>query len=312
MRVTRFSNARALASVIAVSVAALGATIALAGCGSSNGSHPTSPAVFDSAARDLLPPAALKRGVLTVATDASYPPAEFFASDGHTIQGYDADVAQAIGRVFGVKVRLYNQDWDALFGELAPGKADFLISDVNDTRPRERSMQFVDYFSAGTAIVVQHGNPEHIGGIGSLCGHTLGAESATVQVDEIAAVSKLCGNHPIKTKTYVQESGAMLDLRVGRLDGVLCDYPVAASFIAKTTNAPYYALATKTQYDRGYVGIAIRKDNPQLVRAIQAAVQHLIQIGAYKQILRDWNVEDGAIATATINGAAKPGLAASE
>src|SRR5262249_38718531 len=44
----------------------------------------------------LVPSAIKSKGTLTVASDASYAPDEFFASDGHTVIGMDADLTKAL------------------------------------------------------------------------------------------------------------------------------------------------------------------------------------------------------------------------
>src|SRR5262245_12146049 len=54
-------------------------------------------------------PAAIKnKGTLTVAADATYPPDEFIAEDGKTIIGMDADLANALASVMGLKASLQN------------------------------------------------------------------------------------------------------------------------------------------------------------------------------------------------------------
>ncbi len=99
------------------------ASQSLAGCGSSSSSsssrrpleHRTSdhgsasssaPAPAADPAVEKLVPAAIKsKGTLTVAADASYAPNEFFASDGHTVIGMDADLCKALGRRDGAEGR---------------------------------------------------------------------------------------------------------------------------------------------------------------------------------------------------------------
>ena len=54
------------------------------------------------------------KGELTVATDATYPPAELFAEDGSTIEGMDVDLGTAIGQVMGLKWNFVNAGFDSI------------------------------------------------------------------------------------------------------------------------------------------------------------------------------------------------------
>src|ERR1035437_5961925 len=98
-------------------------------------------------------PAAIKsKGTLTVAADASYAPNEFFASDGHTVIGMDADLSKALAAVMGIKADIVNETFDGIIPGLASGKYDMGASSFTDNKLREKTVNFVDYFSAGTSF----------------------------------------------------------------------------------------------------------------------------------------------------------------
>src|SRR2546423_8559963 len=109
----------------------------LAGCGSSNKSSSSSSSsgtsTTSSGAASLttdkkiaasVPAAIKKKGTLVVATDATYAPNEFIAPDGHTIEGMDADLAAALGKVMGLKLQLKNASFDGIVPGLAAHKYD--------------------------------------------------------------------------------------------------------------------------------------------------------------------------------------------
>jgi len=50
------------------------------------------------------------------------------------------------------------------------------------------------------------------------------------------------------------------------------------------------------------VGIGFRKDDTQLRDAVQAALKALVADGTYQKILQKWNVTQGSLTTAAING----------
>src|SRR5438034_7007485 len=99
----RFGIPRLTAVVAIVTSAALG----LAACGSSKSPSKSSPSSTSTAGTTnaqiaaMVPAAFKSKGALTVAADATYPPNEFIAPDGHTVVGMDADLAKALSAKMG-------------------------------------------------------------------------------------------------------------------------------------------------------------------------------------------------------------------
>src|SRR5262249_38392473 len=131
-------------------------------------------------------------GTLTVAADATYAPNEFIASDGHTVVGMDADLAKAIGTVLGDKVKVVNATFDTIIPGLASGKSELGMSSFTDTKAREKVVDFVTYFSAGTSFYVKSGSGVKIGSLADLCGHTVAVERGTTQAADSSAQDKKC------------------------------------------------------------------------------------------------------------------------
>ena len=67
----------------------------------------------------------------------------------------DADLAKALGAVLGLKVKVVNATFDAIIPGLAAGKYDLGMSSFTDTKAREKVVDFVTYFSAGTSFYVK-------------------------------------------------------------------------------------------------------------------------------------------------------------
>lgn len=172
---------------------------------------------------------------------------------------------------------------------------------TTDTPEREHTVDFINYFSAGTAIVVQRGNPAGITDLVGLCGHTVAVEKGTIQVDLLARSQKQCPGKPIFVKTYDTNADALLRLRTGRASAVLNDYPPATELSTDPRTRSHYQLASTTQYEPGLYGIAVAKDQPRLRNAVKAALDQLIDSGEYAEVLRRWNVADGAVTQASIN-----------
>jgi polar amino acid transport system substrate-binding protein len=100
-------------------------------------------------------PAKFKSKTLTVATDATYAPNEFIGSNGTSIEGMDPDLGKALGAVMGVKVKFVNTSFDGIIPGLASGKFDLGMASFTDTKERQKVVDFVTYFEAGTSFYVK-------------------------------------------------------------------------------------------------------------------------------------------------------------
>jgi polar amino acid transport system substrate-binding protein len=254
----------------------------------------------DSSLRDQLPQSVRERGVLRVGTDASYAPMSFFGPDGRTIVGVEPDLAERLGDVLGVKVRFVQTDFTKLLTKVARGDLDLAMSAMTDTAPRAKVDDFVDYFTAGTSIVVQRGNPDGITEIEDLCGRDVAVEQGTTQVDLLARAEKNCGA-PIHVKTFSTNSDALVQLRTGRVVAVLNDLPPAEFLVNDSRTKSEYQLASTAQYEPGLYGVVVPKDQRGLREAVQGALEELLHDGDYAEVLAAWHVSDGAVDRISVN-----------
>ena len=293
---------------------ALAALAVLTGCAASSGaaapvtaaaqsnSGPRTPR--DQHLHDLLPPDLVASGTLQVGTDASYAPASSFASDGRTVVGFEPDLLAAMSRVLDIEVELVPLPFDGLLDDLQDRRIDIAMSAMTDTAERQAKADFVNYFSAGTSILVRRGNPDAILELGDLCGRRVAVERGTVQVDLVERSQRRCGSAPIDVRALPDNAQALLELRTGRADAVLSDYPPAAELANGTRTRAYFQLAADTQYEPGLYGAAIAKDRPRLRDAVHGALERIMNSGEYERILTRWQVEQGAVRQPSINAAA--------
>ena len=239
---------------------------------------------------------------LTVAEDASYAPNEFFAKDGKTIIGMDADLARALGAAMGMQTKVVNASFDSILPGLASGKYDLGISSFTDTKAREKIVDFVTYFDAGTAFFEKSQGGPKISGLESLCGLRVAVEKGTTQAEDAAAQSAKCtaaGARPVSVLIFPDQGSANLALTSGRADVGMADSPLADYQAQQSKGALKVVGPT---YGTAPYGIAIPK-NSGLAPAVLAALQYLMSNGEYSQILGNWGVSSGAINDPVINGA---------
>ena len=218
-----------------------------AGCGGSKKSSSTTAttgttttAVNSKIAAEV--PSAIKsKGTLTVAADATYAPNEFIGGNGKTVEGMDPDLAQALAGVMGLEAKVVNASFDGIIPGLASGKYDLGMSSFTDTKEREKTVDFVTYFSAGTSFYVKAQGGPTINTLADLCGHSVGVERGTTQADDATAQSTKCktaGKSGVKVSVFPDQNAANLSISSGRAQVGMADSPVAA-YIVKQSNGQF-------------------------------------------------------------------------
>jgi polar amino acid transport system substrate-binding protein len=295
-------NARLVLTTLGAALAVL-----VSGCGPATAEEPATGSVdtiaVNEAIRNRLPESIRERGTIQFATDPSYAPMESFAADGRTIIGFDADLAAALGATLGIRIEMVPADFSTALDETAKGTYDGVLSSMTDTVEREKKADFVNYFSAGTAIVVRRGNPTGVTDLKDLCGQVVAVELSTTQEDLLKRSQKGCGARKIQIRTYKTNSDALLQLRTGRAVAILNDYPPAAQLANDPSSRTHYQLASTTQYEPGLYGIAVAKTNPALRDALHDALGELMRAGVYEELLQRWGLATGALPVASVNGA---------
>jgi polar amino acid transport system substrate-binding protein len=278
------------------------AGLALTGCGGSSDS-PTVSQPSSSGGAPLaaeLPQAIRDAGVLKVGSDVAYAPVEFFDSDGKTVIGIDPDLGKALESQLGIKLEFQNGTFDGLITSLRSKRIDLIMSAMSDTPERQKSIDFVDYFTAGTSILVKKGNPEGIKTLDDFCGKTIALQRGTTQEDVAKTQQAKCSaaGKPLKVLPFDRDTEALLQVKQGRAVADMNDFPVAAY---TTTKQPDFEVVGE-QIEAGPYGIGVRKEDTQLRDALQKALQALIDNGEYAKVLEKWNVKQGAVTSATVNG----------
>ena len=293
--------------------ATLAGALAVSAACSSSGPSSTSPSASTPAANSSVDatlaaqvPAKLKSaGKVVVCTDASYAPNEFFATDNKTVQGMDVDLGKAIGDTLGVPFEYQNMSFDAIIPSLG-SRCDLGISSFTDTLERQKTVNFVDYFTAGTSFMQASAHPVAVppSSTADLCGLTVAVEKGTTQADDATAAATKCASDSkakVTVLVFPDQNGANLALTSGRAQLSMADSPVAA-YQAKQSNGQI--ALTGTAYGTAPYGIAVPKgaDYTGFDTAIAGALQKLSTDGTYTQILTKWGVQDGAVTTFALNG----------
>lgn len=218
---------------------------------------------------------------LVVATDATWPPMEF-VNEKKEIIGFDADYLRAMAKEAGFQLTLKNVAWDGIFAGLASGKYDAVCSSVTITEERKKSMDFsLPYFKVRQALVVPKSATAK--SLADMKGKTLGGQIGTTGY---FAIKKAEG---VNGKSYDEIGLAMEDLFNGRIDGVVCDDPVAAQYaLQKKEYAAKLKIAAVLDTGDENYGIAVKKGNQAVLDLLNKGIRAVQKKGIDAELRTKW------------------------
>jgi polar amino acid transport system substrate-binding protein len=320
-----------LAVLLILSAAALLAALALGGCGSTTdsggsgggatatgqtfeiGAPDTEKATLtiktDPALHDMLPDSVKSAGKMKAATNAPYPPWEYYESPGSPVfVGIEPDLAKALGAKLGIEITLQQTPFDSIIPSMLSGKADLGISTFYDTPDRQKVVDIVDYAQDGSGILVLKGNPDGIVGLDSLAGKVVSVQKGTTQYDFLVKTNKefaAAGKPEIKILSLPSDTDAQLAVKSGKAVAEMTDGPGGA-YVAKTSGGGnvFEAIvdpAFPGGYDPATIAILVKKGIPNLPEAFQQAFQQLVDEGVMKQILDLYGAGESMLDPITIN-----------
>jgi polar amino acid transport system substrate-binding protein len=281
------------------------AALALSACGSNSltsepaGSGAPSVAVSQNADLSAKLPESIKTaGVIKIGVDASYPPNEFLAGDGKTVQGFDVDVFDAVAAKFGVKTEWQPADFSSIITGVQGKKFDIGISSFTINADRKKQVTMVSYFSAGTQWATAAGNPKGIDPENA-CGKIVAVQTGTVQdTDDLPVRQKKCGADKIKVLSFKRQDQATSAVVTAKADAMLADSPIVAYAVKQSGGK----LATLGDiYEAAPYGYVLPKAETDFADAIVEALKEINTEGSYQAALEKWGVSQGAISDFAVN-----------
>lgn len=225
-------------------------------------------------------------GKLMVGSEIGYPPFEDFDTDGTTPIGLDIDIGTALAQIFGVEVEFVNTAFDGIFDGLKANKYDVVLSGATITAERLKEVIFSDpYVDNYQCIVIHKGSDAAISDYPDLAGKAVGVQVSTTS-DETLTDWIDSGAVDCKKSAYDQILNAMSDLKLDRLDAVLCDSSVADGYVARDPDS--YEIVWVQDSDPEQFGIAIKMENTELQAKVNEALAHLEECGFMDAVRSDW------------------------
>jgi polar amino acid transport system substrate-binding protein len=245
-------------------------------------------------------PADIKaKGKLTIATDPTDPPFQFFSADNDLI-GAEIDLANAVGKILGVKVEFVTSGFSAIIPGVEAGRFDASVSAFASTTARQKIVDFVTYFNSSRAFLYRKGTLPNIKNESDLCGLKVGIPAGTTMATAIVGLSTNCttaGKAAIAYSLYPDQATTVLAVRSARADLTILSAHVS-SWWQQNGNGEFEVLLRPTE-GADFNGMVVRKGG--LDKVMQKAVQQLMDDGTFKTIFTKWNIEKLARAKAEIN-----------
>jgi polar amino acid transport system substrate-binding protein len=248
----------------------------------------------------MVPAALQKAGVMKVGTDSTYAPDEFLASDGHTVQGFDIDLLNAVAAKLGLRTSYESANFDSIIPGVESGKYDFSVSSFTINADREKVVDMVSYFSAGIQWAQKSGT-NVLSSIDDACGKKVAAQTGTIEADDLTTRSKACqkaGKSAITIDLYQGQDDATAAVVTGKDDAMSADSQVTAYAIQQTGGK---LVTLGPLYEAAPYGFVIKRGEKTFAQAVASAVNALIGDGTYKAILDHWGVDSGAIARSEVD-----------
>jgi cystine transport system substrate-binding protein len=220
------------------------------------------------------------RGTLIVGLEGTYPPFSFQGEDGK-LTGFEVEFADALAQHMGVKAKLQPTKWDGMLASLESKRIDVVINQVTISPERQKKYDFsTPYTVSGIQALVKKGAESSITKPEDLKGKKVGVGLGTNYEQWLRA------NVPgVDVRTYDDDPTKYQDLRVGRINAILVDRLAALDLVKKTGDTLAVAGAP---FSRQESGVAIRKDNPELLAAINKAIAEMQKDGSLAKISEKW------------------------
>ena len=248
-----------------------------------------------------LPASIKEKGEIVVAIMPNYPPMDFKDPATNTLTGLDYDLGNALAERLGVKIKWQETGFEQMINALTTDRVDMVLSGMTDTKERQASVTFVDYFTSGPQFYTLQKNKD-FNEITDLCGKKVGTSRRTTFPAEIAEYSKAhcegAGKPAIVVVGTEGSADARAQLRQSRIDAAM----------QGSETLPYLKTQEKDMYktvglpiSQQFTGLGVSKKKPELSEAVKVALQSMVDDGSYQAILKKWDLELGAIKTVTIN-----------
>ena len=240
----------------------------------------------------LVPDDIKKNGVIKAAMPLDFEPYNFLDSNNQQV-GFDVEIIHALADVMGVKAEIDRLAFASIIPAVSGGREDVGMSVMAILPERLKQISFVRYSILANALVVKAGNPSGIRN-DDACGHSVAVEKGTQPVIVWEKKSQECeaaGKKKIELTMFDGKGPQVLAVETGRADGAGVSYATAIVAAKHSDGKLEAAPGGPVPGATVDAGIAFKKGNTQLGKAIEASLKVIIANGTYKKIMDKWGLQ---------------------
>lgn len=229
------------------------------------------------------------RPVLTMATNAQFPPYEFYGDDGQII-GIDVEIAAAVADYLGYDFQVDDMEFDSIIAAVDSGKADFGLAGMTVTDERKQQVAFSNSYATGVQVViVTEDSPittvddlfaEGVNYVIGVQLSTTGDLYATWDIEDegLGSVSR-----------FANGNEAVMALKDGKVDCVIIDNEPAKAYVNANTGLKIL----DTEYAVEEYAACFNKDNTELLEKFNEALEVLTEDGTIPAIIEKYIPSEG-------------------
>ncbi len=223
-----------------------------------------------------------KEDVLILATNTTFPPFAYLGGEsGQEIVGFDIELAKEIAADLGKTLKIQTMLWEEILPAIQNGKADMAIRGITITDGRKEIVNFstIYYQTTQAALILKDDErfkgmktKEEIGAGNIICAekNTTGSATAKQILDAKQVVEVSSQEH------------MLMELLSGHVDLLLTDRDIARATVNKYKNR---LDMIQLDLEVENYGIAVGKNEKELLASINTTLARLINSGKYSQLV---------------------------
>jgi len=227
----------------------------------------------------------IESGKLIMATNAQFPPYELVSDgdgfEGTGFEGIDVEIAWNLAKKLDLELQIDDMDFDGALMAVQEGRCDVVLAGLTYSEERDAVMDFTDSYSKGVQVVIIPEGSD-IASLDDLADKMIGAQRGTTgyiyTTDEF-------GDDAVTA--YDDGATAVQALLNGQVDCVVIDNAPAQEYVK--ANAGLSIL--ETAYAEEDYCVAVNPANPELLEALNAALNELIADGTVAEIVGKYIAE---------------------
>ena len=204
------------------------------------------------------------------------------------LQGFDIDVAKELCKKMQVQCTFSNDQFSNMVTSLKTNKYDAWISAISIDEHHQKDVSLSKpYFSNTVQLMATKATTFNAAPI-EIKGKTIGAEDRTCFIPHL----KEAYGDSVKIKTFPTEDEAYIALKNGEIDAVIGDTTTLKYWRSTQEDSKKYRLIGLPAKYSNLVwhkyGIAVTKDNFELMKKLNGAIEHIKSDGTYDKLVKKY------------------------